>query len=60
MPRPVHNCRWHRIREGTISFSVSAYLAAKVQNIQSASKLFIKKARSDFVISEIFPIFAPE
>ncbi len=26
MPRLVHNCRWHRIREGIISFSVSLLL----------------------------------
>ena len=30
MPEQAHNCRWHRIREGTISSFAFAYRGAKV------------------------------
>jgi hypothetical protein len=37
MPRRVHNCRWHRIREGTVSSFAFAYRDAKVRiNEQNA------------------------
>jgi hypothetical protein len=30
MPEQAHNCRWHRIREGTVSSFAFAYRGAKV------------------------------
>jgi len=48
----AHNCRWHRIREGTVSSFVFAYQGAKVRisenNTKQKTILFLLSSESTF------------
>ncbi|MBO5594091.1 MAG: helix-turn-helix transcriptional regulator [Prevotella sp.] len=69
MPGLAHNCRWHRIREGTVSSFAFAYLGAKVRISEQNAKgkfvfLFIfereyLRCSQRYSKEEHYPVAAP-